>query len=138
MASYISSNANRFYAGLESSYGETPAITAQNRFPAVKLTAKNQLETADRRDKTGSRTFVGIPAGLRRNTTFDVTTYMTSWGGQGAFQLFGEVIELAGQALDFARDGPIQILGDAALFEGKIAQAEEVERLVEGLLHRRE
>jgi hypothetical protein len=44
MASYISSNANRFYTELESSYGQTPAITAQNRFPAVKLTAKNQLE----------------------------------------------------------------------------------------------
>jgi hypothetical protein len=93
MASYISSNANRFYAGLESSYGETPAITAQNRFPAVKLTAKNQLETADRRDKTGSRTFVGIPAGLRRNTTFDVTTYMTSWGGQGGGPAYGPLFQ---------------------------------------------
>src|ERR1035441_2282016 len=84
MASYISSNANRFYTGLESDYGQTPAITAQNRFPAVKLTAKNQLEKADRRDKTGSRTFVGIPAGLRRTTSFDVTTYMTSGGGKSS------------------------------------------------------
>jgi hypothetical protein len=47
MASYISSNANRFYAGLESAYGQTPAITAQNRFPAVKLTAKKSI--GDRR-----------------------------------------------------------------------------------------
>jgi hypothetical protein len=93
MASYILSNANRFYAGLESNYGQTPAITAANRFPALKLTAKNQLETADRRDKTGSRTFVGIPAGLRRNSTFDVTTYMTSWGGQSAGPAYGPLFQ---------------------------------------------
>ncbi len=93
MASYISSNANRFYAGLESSYGQTPAIAAQNRFPAVKLTAKNQLENTDRRDKTGSRTFVGIPAGLRRTTSFDLTTYMTSWGGQSAGPSYGPLFQ---------------------------------------------
>lgn len=93
MASYISSNANRFYTGLESDYGQTPAITAQNRFPAVKLTAKNQLEKADRRDKTGSRTFVGIPAGLRRTTSFDVTTYMTSWGGRSSGPSYGPLFQ---------------------------------------------
>ncbi|MGD0359907.1 MAG: hypothetical protein ABSC93_03505 [Bryobacteraceae bacterium] len=93
MSSYISSNANRFYTGLESSYGQTPAITAGNRFPAVKLTAKNQLEKADRRDKTGSRTFVGIPAGLRRTTRFDLTTYMTSWAGQNAGPSYGPLFQ---------------------------------------------
>jgi hypothetical protein len=93
MASYILSNANRFYTGLESSYGQTPAITATNRFPAVKLTAKNELETADRRDKTGSRSFVGIPAGLRRNTSFDLTTYMTSWGGQSSGPSYGPLFQ---------------------------------------------
>jgi len=93
MASYTLSNANRFYTGLESSYGQTPAIAAQNRFPAVKLKAQNQLETADRRDKTGSRTFVGIPAGLRRTTSFDVTTYMTSWGGQSSGPAYGPLFQ---------------------------------------------
>jgi hypothetical protein len=93
MASYISSNNNRFYTELESSYGQTPAITAQNRFPAVKLTAKNQLEKADRRDKTGSRTFVGIPVGLRLNTSFDLTTYMTSWSGESAGPAYGPLFQ---------------------------------------------
>ena len=93
MASYTLSNANRFYTGLESSYGQTPAIAAQNRFPAVKLKAQNQLETADRRDKTGSRTFVGIPTGLRRTTSFDVTTYMTSWGGQSSGPAYGPLFQ---------------------------------------------
>src|SRR5580704_12147291 len=81
MASYISSNANRFYTGLEQAYGQVPAVSALNRFPAVKLTAKNQMEKADRKDKTGSRTFVGLPVGMRRQTSFDLTTYMTSWAG---------------------------------------------------------
>jgi hypothetical protein len=93
MASYISSNANRFYTGLENSYGQTPAITAQNRFPTLTLTAKNNLETADRRDKTGSRTFVGLPSGLRRTTSFDLTTYMTSWGGQSAGPSYGPLFQ---------------------------------------------
>jgi len=93
MASYVLSNANRFYVGLESEYGQAPAITAQNRIPAVKLTAKNQLEKTDRRDKTGSRTFVGIPAGLRRTTSFDLTTYMTSWGGQSSGPAYGPLFQ---------------------------------------------
>ena len=54
MSSYISSNANRFYAALESSYGQVGTISAANRIPAVKLGITQQLETAQRRDKTGS------------------------------------------------------------------------------------
>jgi hypothetical protein len=77
--SYISSNANRFYAALESSYGQVAGITAQERIPAVKLAARQQLEVPDRKDKTGSRTFTGVPAGGRRKTSFDLRTYMTSW-----------------------------------------------------------
>jgi hypothetical protein len=93
MASYISSNANRFYAGLETAYGHVPAITGQNRFPAVKLTAKNQTEKTDRKDKTGSRTFAGLPPGLRRQTTFSLSTYMTSWAGQAAGPAYGALFQ---------------------------------------------
>ena len=84
MSCYISSNANRLYTALESDYGQVPAITAANRIAAVKLTAKQSLETAQRRDKTGSRTFPGFPSGLRRRTSFDLTTYMTSWDNPSA------------------------------------------------------
>src|SRR5580693_5546828 len=108
MASYISSNANRFYTGLENTYGQTPAITAQNRFPAVKLTAKNQLEKTDRRDKTGSRTFVGIPVGLRLTTSFDLTTYMTSWNGQSAGPAYGPLFQASMGAT------PVMYAGGAA------------------------
>ena len=59
--------------------GRSPAITAQQRIPAVKLATRQQFEVPDRKDKTGSRTFTGVPAGGRRRTTFDLRTYMTSW-----------------------------------------------------------
>jgi hypothetical protein len=77
--SYISSNANRFYTALETAYGTVPAITSGNRIPALKLTVQNQLEVTQRKDKTGSRTFVGMPAGGRRRTNFELQTYLTTW-----------------------------------------------------------
>ena len=46
----------------------------------------------------------------------------------------GKIIQLARQLLDLARDRPVEVLGDAALLERKIAEAEQVERLVERLL----
>ena len=76
---YISSNANRFYTALESAYGSVATITASSRIPAVKLTVRNQAEATNRKDKTGSRTFPGLPAGGRRRTAFELQTYMTSW-----------------------------------------------------------
>lgn len=79
MSVYISSNANRFYCSTENSYGQVAPITAGNRIPAVKLSAKQQLQVTSRKDKTGSRTFAGLPPGGRLKTTFDVTTYMTTW-----------------------------------------------------------
>jgi hypothetical protein len=79
MASYISSSANRFYTALESAYGRVGEIAASNRIPAVKLAVRQEMENVERRDKTGSRTFQGLPAGLRRRTTFDLRTYLTGW-----------------------------------------------------------
>ncbi|MBV9503813.1 MAG: hypothetical protein JO323_02285 [Acidobacteriia bacterium] len=79
MASYISSNANRFYTALESGYGSVPTPTANNRIPALKLTVQQQLEVTQRKDKTGSRTFVGLPTGGRRRTNFELHTYLTNW-----------------------------------------------------------
>lgn len=93
--SYISSNANRFYTALESSYGEVPAITAQQRISAVKLTARQQLEVPDRKDKTGSRTFTGISWGGRRRTAFDLRTYMTSWSDTSQHPPHGPLFQAA-------------------------------------------
>lgn len=92
MASYISSNANRFYAARESAYGEVSSITAENRFPAIKLSTRQQSVAAERRDKTGSRTYSGMPPGGRRHTTFEVQTYMTSWT-ENAPPAYGHLLE---------------------------------------------
>jgi hypothetical protein len=76
---YIASNDNRFYAALETSYAQAAAVAAQGRIPALKLTARQRNEKIERKDKTGSRTFVGNPSGLRRTTNFDLKTYMAGW-----------------------------------------------------------
>src|SRR5580692_13182518 len=77
--SHISSNANRWYVGRESGYGLVPAIAPGNRIPAVKLTAQQQRAKSQRQDKTGSRTWQGMPAGMRLQTSYDLTTYMRDW-----------------------------------------------------------
>jgi hypothetical protein len=104
MSSYISSNANRFYAALESSYGQVGTIAAANRIPAVKLGIAQQLEAAQRRDKTGSRTFAGLPPGGRRRTDFDLRTYMTSWQSGDAQPAYGPLFQavLGAAPLGFA------------------------------------
>ena len=80
--SYISSNNNRFYVAVEQTYGNAAAIAASNRIPAVKLIAKQQTDKIQRKDKTGSRTFLGNPSGLRKQTSFQLSTYMETWGDQ--------------------------------------------------------
>lgn len=84
MSCYISSNNNRIYVALEQSYGQVSAITETNRIPAVKFDARQTLDTSKRRDKTGSRTFVGLPNRMRRNTTYQLNTFLTQWSGEGA------------------------------------------------------
>jgi hypothetical protein len=95
MASYISSHANRFYTALESAYGQVPAITAANRIPALKLSVRQQLEVTDRKDKTGSRTFTGVPAGGRRQTTFELRTLLTNWAQGTANPSYGPLFQAA-------------------------------------------
>ncbi|MFL6352379.1 MAG: hypothetical protein ACJ74Z_11095 [Bryobacteraceae bacterium] len=81
MANYISSNANRFYVGVEASYGQAAPVSAANRFPAVRLQAQQLVEAGRRLDKTGTRTFRGSPTDGRRRTAFQTRTYLTSWSG---------------------------------------------------------
>lgn len=103
MGVYVSSNANRWYVALEETYGEVPNIASVNRIPAVKLTARQLWEKRERRDKTGSRTFAGLPAGLRKRTNFVLRTYMTSWVN-GSEPSYGPLFRaaLGGMPLIFA------------------------------------
>jgi hypothetical protein len=93
--SYILSNSNRFYTALETAYGSAAAITSGNRIPAVKLSVKQQLEVTSRRDKTGSRTFPGIPAGGRKQTSFALNTYLSSWQQTSAGPSYGPLFQAA-------------------------------------------
>ncbi len=95
MPGYISSSENRFYAALEGDYGRVPAITSENRFPAVKLSAKQTAGRVLRRDKTGSRTFAGLPAGIRRQTQYRLRTYLTSWADPSGEPGYGPLFHAA-------------------------------------------
>jgi hypothetical protein len=90
---YISSNANRWYCAKEASYGMAPTITAANRIPAVKLSAQQQMAKSQRKDKTGSRTWAGNPAGMRRQTNFSLTSYMRDWPSGTGLPAYGPLFE---------------------------------------------
>ena len=104
MPSYVSSNENRCYVALESSYGIAAGVGAANRIPPVSLTVTQKTERGQRRDKTGSRTFIGDPPGLRRSTQFDLKTYLSSWTDQTKPPAHGPLIQatLGGDARVFA------------------------------------
>jgi hypothetical protein len=136
MATYISSNANRFYTALESTYGNVGAITSGSRIPALKLTVRHQREVANRKDKTGSRTFVGLPGGGRRRTDFELQTYLTSWqkaeSGPGYGPLFqaalgGGAQRFQGGTVSNANAGRITFAAPHGLQAGQaVASAGEV------------
>jgi hypothetical protein len=90
---YISSSDNRYYVSLESSFGEVGSVTAANRIAAVKLSTRQKTENVQRKDKTGSRTFAGNPAGLRRETSFQLKTYMTGWTDQTSQPAHGPLFQ---------------------------------------------
>ena len=91
--SYVLSNNNRFYVAVEQNYGNAASIAAVNRIPAVKLTVKQRPEKVQRKDKTGSRTFAGYPSGLRKETTFELKTYMTNWSDQTTTPAHGPLFQ---------------------------------------------
>ena len=79
MANYILSNANRFYAAIESKYGTPAPIGPSNRFPAVGLKCHQSLPHSRRKDKTGARTSLGVTPGTTRISSFEVNLYLSSW-----------------------------------------------------------
>ena len=93
--SYILSNANRWYCAQETGYGQVGAITAANRIPAVSLKVQNQRERSVRRDKTGTRTWAGLPVGIRQHTSFEAISYMRDWADTLNPPPHGPMIEAA-------------------------------------------
>lgn len=93
--SYISSNDNRFYVAMEANYGQTPAVTAANRIPAVQLTTQFKVQKGQRKDKTGTRTFLGDPSQLRSSTSFGLKTYLTNWADTTQPPAYGPLFQAA-------------------------------------------
>jgi len=93
--SYISSNANRWYCAREAAYGAAGTITAANRIPAVAMKVQNQRDKSQRKDKTGTRTWAGMPAQMRRHTTFDATSYVRDWADPTNLPPHGPLVEAA-------------------------------------------
>ncbi|HYM09896.1 MAG TPA: hypothetical protein VEU62_04155 [Bryobacterales bacterium] len=98
------SSQNRFYAAVEAAYGQAPAVAAANRFSAIKVGIKQQLQLGDRKDKTGSRTFTGVAPGGRKKTQFDVQTYLMTGTTPGMAPATGPLFQaaLGGAPLAFA------------------------------------
>jgi hypothetical protein len=95
MSCYISSNNERIYCALETSYGVIPAIVGSDRIPALKMKAKQVPEQTGRKDKTGTRTFVGMPNQIRETTTFEVDTLLTAWSNTSAGPAYGPLFQSA-------------------------------------------
>ncbi len=95
MSCYLSSNNERLYVALETAYGQVPTITAQDRIPLVNLGAKQVPVTTGRKDKTGSRTFPGLPNNIRRTTSFQLSTLMTEWTDQASAPTQGPLFQAA-------------------------------------------
>jgi len=101
MADYILSNNNRYYAALESEYGVAPTITASHRVPGVRLAIATQKVTAKRRDKTGTRTFLGTPGTPRKVTGYEFETSLMA-------QDMGTLPPAVGQMVQAALGGAAQ------------------------------
>lgn len=105
MSCYIASNDNRYYVSLEQDFGEVAAVTAANRIPAVKLAIRHAAELVTRRDKTGTRTYNGVPPSARKRVSYDLTTYMTAWNEDEAEPCYGPLVQASLGGLGISFDG---------------------------------
>ncbi|MBK7927507.1 MAG: hypothetical protein IPJ98_08440 [Bryobacterales bacterium] len=79
MSCHIASYANRSYAALEAELGAVAAMTSSHRLPLSKLDIRSVREASQRLDKSGGRTFVGVPHNGREHTTIEFSSYLTGW-----------------------------------------------------------
>ncbi|MCS7024726.1 MAG: phage tail tube protein [Bryobacteraceae bacterium] len=79
MPSYISSRNNRVYAAVEGAYGVIPPVGNARRVPILSFAVKSETIVPLRRDKTGTRSQPALASPLRKETTFLLSAYHTSW-----------------------------------------------------------
>jgi hypothetical protein len=95
MASCVLSSQNRVYVEQESTYGTVPAVTSADRVSVIRLGVRQAREIRERRDKTGSRTYAGTPAGGRRRTEFSLQTYLVTNPTLGSAPSYARLVEAA-------------------------------------------
>jgi hypothetical protein len=93
MPQCVLSSQNRFYVATEGTFGQVPAIGPGDRIAAVRLRARQRLETPVRRDKTGGRTFTGFLPGRRRETEFELLTYLVSNSNPATAPAIGAMVQ---------------------------------------------
>jgi len=109
MACYIASNANRFYAALETTFGSLALATSLSRVPAIGLGVRRETELPQRRDKTGLRTYAGLPSGFRNRTQFELETLLTEWDTTHPEPAYGPLFQAAlGSTPSFFAGGTVQ------------------------------
>ena len=71
----------------------------------------------NRKDKTGSRTFTGLPAGGRRQTTFELRTFLTNWQQTAGGPSYGPLFQaaLGGLPTSFAGGIAASVVGAGRL-----------------------
>jgi hypothetical protein len=92
---YVSTELNRLYAALESSYGVTPAPAPSNAFRFLKSSINLVQDYLQRQDKTGSRSYAGVAPGGRRHGKFDVESYLIPSGTAGTAPNMGPFFQAA-------------------------------------------
>ena len=103
MSSYITSANNRLYVAREATYGQIPLPSAGDRTPFVQLRATQRTMVPQRRDKTGTRSYMGVPGTPKRETTYSISGHLfggVSPSATGLRALLESVF--AGQVLAFA------------------------------------
>jgi hypothetical protein len=93
MSGCVLSSQNRFYVGLESTYGTAPSVDASNRMSAVAFRMAQRREVRQRRDKTGGRTFTGLAPGSRRRTEISLETNLVENTSTRATPAEGALVE---------------------------------------------
>jgi len=93
MANCVLSSQNRFYAKVETTFGTAPAVTASDRLASIQLGIRQVDEIRERKDKTGSRTYVGVAPGGRKRTRFQLQTYLMSGGTPGTAPAAGRLVQ---------------------------------------------
>lgn len=119
MNCYISTRQSRYYAALETAFGQVAPATPANRFSGLRLDVRQQWDAPQRRDKTGTRTYQGIAGRLRKRTWFELNTYLYARESGDAKPRCGALIEGAMGAAPRIHGGGLpvaQVLGTTVTF----------------------